>query len=91
MSGADRSCGTDTEAADRDKARPSDGGGHSVRDMGPLPLRRSAVAVKAPELPAVFPADPADRLNAATAILESAHLMTKDTQIQESDVVRTVS
>jgi len=58
--------------------------------MEPLPLRRSAVAVKAPELPAVFPADPADRLNAATAIVESAHLMTKHTQIQESNIVPNV-
>jgi len=58
--------------------------------MEPLPLRRSAVAVKAPELPAVFPADPDDGLNAATTILESAHLMTKDTQIQKSNIVRNV-
>lgn len=49
-----------------------------------------AVAVKAAELPAMFPADPADRLIAAAAILESALLVTKDEQIQESNIVRTV-
>jgi len=48
-----------------------------------------AVAVKAAELPARFPGDPADRLIAATAILESALLITKDERLQESAVVRT--
>jgi len=49
-----------------------------------------AVAVMAAELPALFPGDPADRLIAATAILESAPLVTKDEPIQQSGVVRTV-
>ena len=49
-----------------------------------------AVAVKAAELPMTFPGDPADRLIAATAILESALLVTKDAPIQDSGVVRTV-
>ena len=48
-----------------------------------------AVAVKAAELPALFPGDPADRLIAATAILESALLITKDERMQESAIVRT--
>ena len=53
-----------------------------------LPLT-PAVAIKAAELPANFPGDPADRLIAATAILESALLITKDERMQESAVVRT--
>ena len=53
-----------------------------------LPLT-PAVAIKAAELPANFPGDPADRLIAATAILESALLITKDERMKESAVVRT--
>ena len=48
-----------------------------------------AVAVKAAELPALFPGDPADRLIAATAILDSALLITKDERMRESPTVRT--
>jgi PIN domain nuclease of toxin-antitoxin system len=48
-----------------------------------------AVAVKAAELPRLFPGDPADRLIAATAILESALLITKDQRMQKAAVVRT--
>jgi len=48
-----------------------------------------AVALKAAELPALFPGDPADRLIAATAILESALLITKDERLQQAAVVRT--
>jgi PIN domain nuclease of toxin-antitoxin system len=48
-----------------------------------------AVAVKAAELPTSFSGDPADRLVAATAILESALLITKDQRIQDSEIVRT--
>jgi len=44
----------------------------------------------AAELPALFPGDPADRLIADTAILESASLVTKDEPIQQSGVVRTI-
>ena len=40
MSGADRSCGTDTEAADRDKARPSD-----VRTIKDRVERKNIVAL----------------------------------------------
>ena len=53
-----------------------------------LPLN-PAVATKAAELPSVFPGDPADRLIAATAILEAALLITKDERMQESAVIRT--
>ena len=53
-----------------------------------LPLT-PAVAIKAAELPANFPGDPADRLIAATAILESALLITKDERMQKSQAVRT--
>ena len=48
-----------------------------------------AVAVKAAELPALFPGDPADRLVAATAILESALLITKDERMHKAAIVRT--
>ena len=53
-----------------------------------LPLT-PAVAIKAAELPANFPGDPADRLIAATAILESSLLITKDERMQKSPAVRT--
>ena len=48
-----------------------------------------AVAIKAAELPVSFPGDPADRLIAATAILESALLITRDERLHESAAVRT--
>jgi PIN domain nuclease of toxin-antitoxin system len=48
-----------------------------------------AVAVKAADLPPDFPGDPADRLITATAILESALLITKDRRLQDSKLVRT--
>jgi PIN domain nuclease of toxin-antitoxin system len=49
-----------------------------------------AVAVKAAEFPAMFPGDPADRLIAATAVLESAALATKDARIRGFAGVRTI-
>lgn len=52
-----------------------------------LPLT-PAVAVKAAELPAGFPGDPADRVIAATAILHSALLVTKDDRIKAFAGVR---
>ncbi len=48
-----------------------------------------AVAVKAAELPADFPGDPADRLITATATLHSALLITKDRSLREASIVRT--
>jgi PIN domain nuclease of toxin-antitoxin system len=54
-----------------------------------LPLT-PAVAVKAADLPAGFPGDSADRLIVATAILESATLVTKDDRIRGFAGVRTV-
>lgn len=54
-----------------------------------LPLT-PAVAVKAADLPADFPGDPADRLIVATAILESGVLVTRDNRIQDSALVRTL-
>jgi PIN domain nuclease of toxin-antitoxin system len=47
-----------------------------------------AVAVKAAELPASFPGDPADRLIVATAILQSALLITKDERVRTYPGVR---
>ena len=58
-------------------------------DVDLLPLT-PAVSVKAAELPTDFPVDPADRLIVATAILESAMLVTKDQRIQQYAGVRTV-
>ena len=49
-----------------------------------------AVAVRAAELPASFPGDPADRLIVATAILEAAPLITKDDRIHLSATVRVI-
>jgi PIN domain nuclease of toxin-antitoxin system len=49
-----------------------------------------AVAVKAASLPASFPGDPADRLIVATALIESAALVTRDERIQQSGLVPTV-
>jgi len=47
------------------------------------------IAIRAAELPTAFPGDPADRLIAATALAESAVLITKDGRITDSGVVRT--
>lgn len=54
-----------------------------------LPLT-PAVAAKAVDLGTDFPGDPADRLIAATAIVQSATLVTKDARIAASGVVRTL-
>lgn len=48
------------------------------------------VAAVAAYLPRTFPADPFDRLIAATAIVERVPLVTADTRIQESGVVKTI-
>jgi PIN domain nuclease of toxin-antitoxin system len=47
------------------------------------------IAAKAAELPPDFPGDPADRLIAATAILESALLVTRDARIRKCPGLRT--
>ena len=49
-----------------------------------------AVAVMAAELPALFPGDPADRLIAATALVQSASLVTKDERLQAVTILPTV-
>jgi PIN domain nuclease of toxin-antitoxin system len=49
-----------------------------------------AVAVKAASFPSTFPGDPADRLVVATAMIESAILITKDDRIRRSGAVETV-
>jgi PIN domain nuclease of toxin-antitoxin system len=48
------------------------------------------VAVVAARLPESFPRDPADRLIAATAIVEGIPLVTADARIRQSKVVETV-
>jgi PIN domain nuclease of toxin-antitoxin system len=48
------------------------------------------IAALAVRLPEEFPKDPADRLIAATAIVEGMALVTADTRIRQSKVVETV-
>lgn len=48
------------------------------------------VAVKATQLGNDFPGDPVDRVIAATSILESAPLITKDSKIRDYAAVKTV-
>ena len=54
-----------------------------------LPLTPS-IAVKAADLPSTFPGDPADRVIAATAVLLSAPLITRDERIQAFSGVRCI-
>jgi PIN domain nuclease of toxin-antitoxin system len=54
-----------------------------------LPLT-PAIAVKATQLGHNFPGDPADRVIVATAILESASLITKDSRIRDYPAVTSV-
>jgi len=48
------------------------------------------IAALSVRLPDEFPKDPADRLIAATAMVEGAPLVTADTRIRQSSVVNTV-
>ena len=48
------------------------------------------ICVRALGLPAAYPKDPADRIITATALVEGVPLITADTDIQRSKVVRTV-
>lgn len=54
-----------------------------------LPITGKACAVAA-SLPASYPNDPADRIIAATAIVEGLPLVTADRAIRQSRVVRTI-
>ncbi len=54
-----------------------------------LPLT-PAVAVRAAQLGPVFPGDPADRLIAATALIQSAPLITKDERLHEVSFLATI-
>jgi PIN domain nuclease of toxin-antitoxin system len=49
-----------------------------------------AIALRGAQLLPVFPGDPADRLIVATALVESAALVTKDERIEVSGFVRTI-
>jgi len=55
--------------------------------LKPMTPEIAALAVR---LPAGFPKDPADRLIASTAIVESVPLVTADTRIRRAKVVRTL-
>jgi PIN domain nuclease of toxin-antitoxin system len=48
------------------------------------------IAAFAVQLPPAFPKDPADRLIAATAMVEGAALVTADERIRHAKVVRTI-
>lgn len=50
----------------------------------------TAVALAAARLPDTFPGDPADRLIAATAIVEGVPLITADRNIRRSRLVKTI-
>lgn len=58
--------------------------GFAVRDI------TIEIAAVAGHLPPAFPADPFDRLIAATAVVEKMPLVTADTRIQDSGVVQTI-
>ena len=61
-----------------------EGTGVSIREITP------EVAALAAQFPSHFPADPADRLIAATARAESLPLVTSDEKIQASPLVKTI-
>ncbi len=61
-----------------------DGTGVGVREITP------AVAALATQFPPEFPADPADRLIAATARAEGLGLVTSDERIRASPLVKTI-
>ena len=50
----------------------------------------SAIAIAAARLPDTFPGDPADRIIAATAIVEGLPLITADRNIRRSRLVKTI-
>lgn len=54
-----------------------------------LPIT-AGVCVRAAELPSTYPADPADRVIAATALMEGVSLITADKEIRRSRVVETI-
>ena len=54
-----------------------------------LPLT-PLIAVKATQLGNDFPGDPADRVIAATSIVESAPLITKDSRVRGSGAVTVI-
>jgi PIN domain nuclease of toxin-antitoxin system len=51
-----------------------------------LPIKSGACA-RIAELPATYPKDPADRIIAATALMEGLTLLTEDREIRRSNVV----
>jgi len=53
----------------------------------PITPEFAAIAV---QLPSSFPKDPADRLIAATAMVEGAQLVTADERIRQSKIVETI-
>jgi PIN domain nuclease of toxin-antitoxin system len=54
-----------------------------------LPISGRA-CVRALDLPAAYPRDPADRIIGATALVEGLSLVTADRKIQQSRTVRTI-
>jgi PIN domain nuclease of toxin-antitoxin system len=56
----------------------------AVREITP------AIATAATQFPGDFPADPADRLIAATARVEGLRLVTRDSRLRSSPLIRTI-
>ena len=61
----------------------------AVSRVAVKPISPEIVAM-AVRLPGTYPKDPADRMIAATALVEAAPLVTADQQIQRSRMVRTI-
>lgn len=60
---------------------------NSLFDIKPI---NAAIAMAAARLPKTFPGDPADRIIAATAIVEGLPLLSADRNIRRSKVVKTI-
>jgi PIN domain nuclease of toxin-antitoxin system len=63
---------------------------HSLQSRFTVYPLTPTIAIAAAQLPATFPADPFDRIIAATAIVERSPLLTADRNIRRSRAVRTI-
>lgn len=60
---------------------------NSLFEVRPI---RSEIAIAAARFPNIFPGDPADRIIAATAMIEGLSLVTADRHIRRSRLVKTI-